>query len=238
MHLALACLLGARVCLFLLPCRIWLRSGECARALMKDARVTLRRTLFAFSCFLHCSWPPRCSAAALFLLPPSPSHFGRTQPAAHILSVLCTAARTSPPFRSSSSSSAPPTPTNAAALPTLPDSASAVSNAAGRSLAGIAAMALASVSIAYWEKLGRRPSTSVHPKRSPSQPDDSTRPPNSFRSRSAARLAIPRPTKRGVSEAWKWGSILAPSCQFSSVTPNRSSIASERRKPGVTATAV
>ena len=46
-----------------------------------------------------------------------------------------------------------------------------------------------------------------------------------------------RPPK-GVSELIKWGSVLTPSCQLASVTPKCSSMASERRKPGVSARAV
>ncbi len=46
-----------------------------------------------------------------------------------------------------------------------------------------------------------------------------------------------RPTKNGVSEAMKFGSFFAPSCQFASVTPKWSSMASLRMYPGVTATA-
>ena len=54
---------------------------------------------------------------------------------------------------------------------------------------------------------------------------------------SAASAAIPRATKCGVSEAAKWRSVAIASRHVGSVTPKWSSIASERRKPGLTATA-
>jgi hypothetical protein len=48
----------------------------------------------------------------------------------------------------------------------------------------------------------------------------------------------PRPTKAGVSEIQKCGWSASASRQVASVTPNPSSICSERIQPGVTATAV
>ena len=65
------------------------------------------------------------------------------------------------------------------------------------------------------------------------------------RGRSSPRRSGPRrarrrtrPTKSGVSEAMNAFTFSAASRQFASVTPKWSSIHSERRKPGVTASAV
>ena len=84
---------------------------------------------------------------------------------------------------------------------------------------------------------GRRPSASQNPYSSERPHELNTRPDFFVTFGSAASAATARPAKSGVSEARKSGSFFPASCQLASATPKWSSIASERRKPGVSATA-
>jgi hypothetical protein len=79
---------------------------------------------------------------------------------------------------------------------------------------------------------GRRPSVSVNRYSRPSSQELKSCPVRSKIAGSPANATTARPTNNGDSDFRKFRSFLPPSRQVSSVTPNRSSIVSDRRKPG------
>ena len=85
---------------------------------------------------------------------------------------------------------------------------------------------------------GRPPSTSVRPYSFESAQVENKPPLFAPTFGSAASAATARPTRQGVSDSATWGSFSMALGQFASVTPNVSSTASERRNPGVIASAV
>ena len=98
----------------------------------------------------------------------------------------------------------------------------------------------------YRQESGWEPSTSVNPYSRASRPESTDCWFHRLRPSSDASATTARPTYRGDSETAKPGGADGPppadgpsaSRQFSSDTPNASSIISERNHPGVTAIAV
>lgn len=90
----------------------------------------------------------------------------------------------------------------------------------------------------YPKQSGREPSVSVKSYSFASCPLESDRPLHRSLAGSAASARTPRAIRAGDSAMAKCGSWATASRQVSSVTPKWSSISSERRKPGVSETAV